>query len=44
VEQAKMLVEASCDELQGYLFGKPAPNEIVQKASKQAREQWSSLL
>ncbi len=44
VEQAKMLVEASCDELQGYLFGKPTPNEIVQKASKQAREQWSSLL
>ncbi|KHF38142.1 putative bifunctional diguanylate cyclase/phosphodiesterase [Halalkalibacter okhensis] len=44
VEQAEILVAASCDELQGYLFGKPAPYEHVQTAFEQAKKQWSRLL
>ncbi|GAE28037.1 hypothetical protein JCM9140_4225 [Halalkalibacter wakoensis JCM 9140] len=43
-EQATMLMDISCDELQGYLFGKPGPNEVIAKMSRVAKNQWIELV
>ncbi|MFC0561173.1 putative bifunctional diguanylate cyclase/phosphodiesterase [Halalkalibacter alkalisediminis] len=43
-EQARLMMEASCDELQGYLFSKPAPKEILQKVERQTYRKWKDLL
>lgn len=42
-EQALLLMEATCDELQGYYFSKPTPNASLQKVSKKAQKQWREL-
>jgi EAL domain-containing protein (putative c-di-GMP-specific phosphodiesterase class I) len=34
------MIEASCDELQGYLFSKPVPSEALSSVDKQTREKW----
>lgn len=43
-EQALLMMEAGCDELQGYYFSKPAPNDILLKMSEKTKKQWLELV